>query len=207
MLYKKVYIASSRDIGKPCIDWAKQYLYGKAFKLTDDIDNCDIFISVLYDKLVSKDFIDRRNCFNFHPGILPDYRGSGAYSWVLINKEKETGVTLHKINENIDNGPIIDIQKTIIYESDTAETLYNRCMDILFQMFKTNLPKIIYNTYDTVSNNGGKVYYRRDLESAKDLTPIIKAFTFKGKESAFYFNNQGEKIYINLGEQDGPSIK
>lgn len=201
MSVKKVHIASSRFIGNTCRDWAALKLeqLESNYIITNNMDDCDVFISVLYDKLLSSDFIDgNRRCYNFHPGILPDYRGAGAYSWVLINKEKETGVTLHEIDYSIDSGPIIDIRKTLIYESDTAETLYDRCMALLFKMFQDRFLDIIYDSYQTRPNNGGKVYYRKDLEDAKDITNIVRAFTFSGKENAYYINSNGKKIYIKL---------
>lgn len=195
MYATKVHIASSRNIGNRCLLWASQHIpYG--FELSN-MDECDIFISTLYDKIVSKDFINSKiRCINFHPGILPYYRGSGAYSWSLINKEKYTGVTLHEIDHDIDHGAIIDIQKTEILPNDTAQSLYERCMDILFQMFKDNFIDILHGTYITVQNNGGPIYYRKDLEAAKDISHIIRAFTFENKESAYYYNKNGNKVYI-----------
>jgi len=196
---KKVCIASSREIGSRCTEWAKSNM-PDGFEL-GSIDNSEIFISTLYDTLIDKKFIEsKERCVNFHPGILPDYRGAGAYSWSLINKEKHTGVSLHVIDHNIDSGPIIQIRKTLIYPSDTSQSLYERCMDLLFDMFKKNFNKILKGTYKTKPNNGGNIYFRKDLEDAKDISHIIKAFTFENKESAYYYNKSGKKIYIQYGE-------
>ncbi len=133
----KIHIASSRDeeIGALCKEYARSAIPPK-FSLVEDPDDCDIFISILYDSLVSQDFISsKKRCINFHPGVLPDYRGSGAYSWALINKEKETGVTVHEMDCGIDSGAIIEVRKTIIYPGDTAESLFTRCMMLLYVMF------------------------------------------------------------------------
>jgi len=150
----KVHIASSRDIGKKCIFWANKNMPAN-FEMVG-LDDCEIFISIMYDKLLTKNFIDTKTrCVNFHPGILPDYRGSGAFSWSIINREKYTGISLHEIDYNIDSGPLININKTIIHPTDTAETLYNRCMDILFEMFKEYFNKILFGSYDIYPNIGG----------------------------------------------------
>ena len=92
----KVHIATSRpeEIGNRCRTYASHNL-PNGFELTDVPAECDVFISVLYDTLITEEFIAARRAYNFHPGILPDFRGAGAFSWALLNKEKETGITLH----------------------------------------------------------------------------------------------------------------
>jgi len=159
--------------------------------------NCQIFISVLYDTLLPKEFIDKRVCYNFHPGLLPDYRGSGAYSWALINKERETGITLHEIDYNIDSGPIITKRTTPITEHDTAGTLFDRSMDLLFQLFQDYFTRLLVGNYATVSYSGGHLYLKKDLQEAKDVSHIVRAFTFEDKESAYWYNSKNEKHYID----------
>ena len=194
---KKVHIASSRldEIGNRCWVWARDNT-PEGFELTEDMDECDIFISVLYDTLIPKIFIYNRRCYNFHPGLLPDYRGSGVYSWVLLNKEETTGVTLHEIDPDIDSGPIIGTGIIGVYEDDTAETLFTRSMDVLFGIFASHYRLLLSGDYVTQPNKGGKIYYRKDLEEAKDISHIIKAFTFEGKDTVYWIDSQGEKHYI-----------
>lgn len=195
----KVHLASSRpeQIGNFCREWADAHrnVHPEAFTWSN-ADDCDVFVSVLYDRIIPEEFIRGRRCYNFHPGILPSYRGSGVYSWVLINKEKETGVTLHEIDKDIDHGPIIDVSRTVICERDTAETLFHRCMNLLFRMFEFWFPKLLANDYITTPNIGGRLYLRRDLERAKDITHIIRAFEFTGKESAFWYDSTGHKHHV-----------
>lgn len=187
----RVSILSARPIGERCIAWAKENL-PEGVVLTDD--NPDVIISVMYDKLIDTTV----RAYNFHPGILPHYRGSGAYSWVLINGDVETGVTLHEIDGDIDHGAIIAITRFPVEPYDTAETLFKKAMDRLFEMFKKWFPYIINNQYDAIEQDKwrGRMYYRRDLEREKDLTRFAKAFSFEGKENAYYFNRRGERIEL-----------
>lgn len=61
---------------------------------------------------------------NYHPSLLPKYRGGSAMNWAIIGGEKETGVTIHQIDEGVDTGPII-IQKSVpIDPDDTLKSLY-----------------------------------------------------------------------------------
>lgn len=194
----KVHIASSRwdEIGRRCTEWALENML-EGFEAAKHPEDCDIFISVLYDKLITREFISTRRCYNFHPGLLPDYRGAGAYSWALINKEKETGVTLHEIDEDIDHGRIISqVYFDIKNYNNTAGGLFNEAMDTLYEMFQYRFPKLLTNDYVTKPNEGGHLYLREDLEVAKDITHIIRAFTFEGKESAYWVDGKGEKHYV-----------
>ena len=60
---------------------------------------------------------------NFHPGPN-NYRGSfGGLNFALLNNEKQFGVTAHLINENIDDGEIIECRKFNIYKSDCLDSL------------------------------------------------------------------------------------
>lgn len=195
----KVHIATAREIGLRCQKEAKKQLEkNKNYVYTDEMNESDIFISVLYDKILTKSFLADRSCYNFHPGILPDYRGSGAFTWSILNKEKETGVTLHRIDPDIDSGPLIEIRKFLIQEQDTAYSLFKKAEDTIFSMFKEWFPKLLDGQFEETpqTNLKGKIYYRKDLENAKNITHMVKAFHFPGKESLYYLNSEGKKIYI-----------
>lgn len=188
----QVHIATSRpdEIGTRCRDYAAANV-PDGFALTDDPEACDVFISVLYDTLLTPEFLEGRRCFNFHPGLLPDYRGAGAYSWAIINGESETGVTLHVIDQDIDHGPIIDRATTPISDCDTSHTLFVRSMDLLYELFRLWWPRLLSGDHPLRPNEGGHVYRRADLERQRDLTRFVRAFTFDGKPNAFFSDAAG----------------
>jgi len=177
-----------------CIAWAE----GLGYELVP-MDECDVFVSVMYDKLVSKQFLADRRSYNLHPGLLPEYRGSGAYSWAIINGERETGVTLHEIDEDIDHGNIIDRRTFEITRHDTAGSLFKKAEQMMFRMFTDWLTVLVdgdLTSYEQEESYSG-IYYRKELEREKNLTRYIRAFTFDGKESAYFIDSTGEKVYIH----------
>lgn len=196
---KKVFIATSRPIGEDCIRWARQNL-PPSFTLINDMEDSDIIISVLYEKLISGDILKGKTCFNFHPGILPEYRGAGAYSWSLINSEEKAGITLHLLDNGIDDGDIIEIREFLISSKDTAYSLCLRGTKLIYKMFKDWFEDLLKGNYEAhpQSNKNMGLYLRKDLHKAKDLTRYIRAFYFPGKEGAFYLNNSGDKVYLNF---------
>jgi len=65
-------------------------------------------------------------CINVHGSLLPKYRGKNTGFWVLLNQEKETGVTVHYMNEKIDDGEIILQKKIKIHPQETVNSLYKK---------------------------------------------------------------------------------
>ncbi|MDX1830055.1 MAG: phosphoribosylglycinamide formyltransferase [Lutibacter sp.] len=81
---------------------------------------------------------------NIHPALLPKYGGKGMYGMhvhkaVVENKEKESGITIHYVNKNYDEGNIIFQEKFEVLESDSAESVAQK-IHILEQ---DNFPKVI----------------------------------------------------------------
>lgn len=199
----KVHIATSRPIGEKCWNWAKENL-PDGVELSN-MQDCDIFISVMYDQLISEDFIAlKKKCFNFHPGILPQYRGAGAFSWAILNGDHTFGITLHEIDTSIDHGEIIAIWKADIESYDTAGSLYAKGEEIIFELFKAFFEKIVTGKYKTFpqDNASARMYFRKDLEKAKDITRIARAFAFPGKEQAYWKDAKGEKHYLSYEVPD-----
>ena len=67
---------------------------------------------------------------NLHGSLLPQYRGAAPINWVLINGEKETGVTTFKLQHEIDTGPILMQEKMSIGENEPAGELHDRMKEI-----------------------------------------------------------------------------
>jgi methionyl-tRNA formyltransferase len=109
--------------------------------------------------------------------------------------------------EFIDAGRIIDIKSFPISQDNTAEDIFNRCEDAIFSIFCNWLDKLCNSNFQYIQlgNNWKPIYYRKSLDQAKDLTHIVRAFTFKEKESAYYFTQDGRKVILDY--VDGPSIK
>ena len=90
--------------------------------------NADLAVVCSYCKRFPKEFLETTRCgfVNVHPALLPKYRGGNPYSHVIINGEKETGVTLHFMDENFDTGDIIVQKKIPVCKDETMGTLFNR---------------------------------------------------------------------------------
>jgi phosphoribosylglycinamide formyltransferase-1 len=85
---------------------------------------------------------------NIHPALLPKYGGKGMYGMnvhnaVIQNRELESGITIHYVNEEYDKGEIIMQETCIIDKEDTAETLAAKIRKLEFEYFPKAIEKII----------------------------------------------------------------
>ena len=71
-----------------------------------------------------------RGCINVHSGPLPRYRGQLPTFWVLYNRERETAVTVHYMNRDVDDGPIIAQRTVPIAGRETQASLMRRCKEV-----------------------------------------------------------------------------
>ena len=81
---------------------------------------------------------------NIHPALLPKYGGKGMYGMhvhkaVKENKETETGITIHYVNEDYDEGAIIFQAKTALNDADTPETIAQK----IHQLEQEHFPQVI----------------------------------------------------------------
>lgn len=106
--------------------------------------NPDYIFSFYYRNLLSKEILDIPSIgsFNLHGSLLPKYRGRAPINWVLVNGEKETGVTLHHMTEKPDDGDIVASKKVEIDKNDTALTLNKKMSNASFELLKETLPLI-----------------------------------------------------------------
>lgn len=193
----KVFIATARPIGEECIDYAKNNMLD-GFELCDNLEEANVVICVMYDKILSEDFIKNKRCYNFHGGLLPDYRGVGIFSWVIINGEKETGITLHELDAGLDTGPIISCKKFLVTEASTAHSLYTQGMNAMLQLFKEYFHKLLIEDYQAtpVQKKPNSLYTRKMLSDLQDITRLVRAFHFPEKEGLYYKNSEGTKTII-----------
>ena len=83
---------------------------------------------------------------NIHPALLPNYGGKGMYGIkvheaVIANKEKESGISIHYVNEHYDEGKIIFQATCLVEPDDTPESLAKKVHELEY----TYYPKVVDN--------------------------------------------------------------
>lgn len=89
----------------------------------------DIIFSIYMNQLIKADLINlpTKGTFNVHPALLPRHRGLFPYFWVIANRETETGVTIHWVDEKFDTGDLLLQEKLPVSPNDTITSLSYKC--------------------------------------------------------------------------------
>lgn len=105
---------------------------------------------------------------NIHPSLLPIYRGATPVQSAIISGDKETGVTIIKLDEEMDHGKILAQEKVMIRSNDTSESL----MDTLFRKGATivadKLPKYVSGDIKLYEQNHNAATYTKRLLKRED---------------------------------------
>lgn len=154
--FKVVLVLSNKKDAK-VLDRAKRLGVNNASFNRVDFSSSDIVLNILKenaDCVILAGFLWKLpeaivNAFpnkiiNIHPALLPKYGGKGMYGMhvheaVVANKEKESGITIHYVNENYDEGAIIFQESFEVLPTDTAEDVANKIHALEYK----NFPKII----------------------------------------------------------------
>jgi phosphoribosylglycinamide formyltransferase-1 len=99
-----------------------------------------------FPEIILKEYPNK--VINLHPALLPKYGGKGMYGHfvheaVVTNKEKKTGITIHYVNENYDEGAIIFQKSVPLSAEDTAETVANKIHLLEYKYFPKVIKKLL----------------------------------------------------------------
>ncbi|PVW15241.1 phosphoribosylglycinamide formyltransferase [Marixanthomonas spongiae] len=99
-----------------------------------------------FPEIILKEYPNK--VINIHPALLPKYGGKGMYGSyvhkaVIANKETETGITIHYVNEHYDEGAIIFQEKTALSAHETPETVAEKVHALEYEHFPKVIEKLL----------------------------------------------------------------
>ncbi|HTD99935.1 MAG TPA: methionyl-tRNA formyltransferase [Mucilaginibacter sp.] len=125
-----------------------------------------------------------RGTINLHASLLPQYRGAAPINWVLINGEKESGVTTFFLKHDIDTGDILFTEKVTLTGNETAGELHDRLM------YKG--AGLLVKTVKGVESNRYSEHPQAELSAGAELKHAPKIFK---EDCLIDFNQPAEKVY------------
>ena len=143
--------------------------------------NADIAIVVAYGQIIPKEILTltKKGFINIHASLLPKWRGPAPIQRSIMNLDKQTGISIMKINEKLDTGPVCNSYKLDIMDNDNAETISEKLSALAAE-------KIIDNIDDILEDN---LEFKGQLH--EDATYANKIEKFEGKID---WNNSAESI-------------
>jgi methionyl-tRNA formyltransferase len=124
------------------------------------------YVVVAYGKILPKRLLDVPpfGGVNVHGSILPSYRGASPISAAIAAGEKETGVTIMKMDEKMDEGPTFDTKRIAIDDEDTTESLSRKLSDIAADMIAPTLKLYLEGNLQSVPQDHSKASYTKILD-------------------------------------------
>lgn len=134
-----------------------------------EIENL-IFISLEFDKLIKPKLFKSKYLYNIHFSLLPAYKGMYTSIMPILYNENKTGVTLHKIDEGIDTGEIIDQLFFEINDIVNSFEIYMSYLQYSFTLFQKNIQNILENNITSKKQSAvGSSYYSKKTIDFKNI--------------------------------------
>jgi len=175
-----------------------------------------LIYSFSYRHLIPASVLDLApvGAFNLHPSLLPAYRGRAPVNWVLVNGERETGVTLHYMVARADAGDIVGQRVVAIDDGDNALTLYRKLVPLGVDLVEEMHTKVVAGNAPrrTMDISKGSYFGRRKPEDgridwrwpARRIFNLVRAVTHP-YPGAFCFVS-GRKLFLweaKIGAESG----
>ncbi len=150
--------------------------------------NPDLIVVAAYSQIIPNDIlkIPKYGCLNIHPSLLPRWRGPSPIQFAILNGDDKTGVTIIKMTEEIDAGPILRQKEIKIEEKETYTTLHNKLGKLGGNLLIETIPKLINNEIEVINQDESKSTYSKFLKkedgkidwkkSAREIERQIRAF-------------------------------
>lgn len=98
------------------------------------LGDCDahIGLTIAFGQKLGRELLSlfSGGCINLHASLLPKYRGAAPINWAIVRGEERTGVTVFRLVERMDAGPILTVRETAIRPRETAAELHDRLADL-----------------------------------------------------------------------------
>ena len=196
----------------------------------------DLAIVVAYGQIIPKNFLNltKKGFINIHASILPKWRGAAPIQRSIMNLDKETGISIMKITEELDTGPVCNIYKIDLEKNLNANDISEKLSLLAAEKILDNIDDIINEKAKFIEQDHSKATYASKIQKAEGkidwnesaqniigkingLYPIPSAFfTFKGErykilkgEIGNSIGNPGEVVsdYLEVACGNKQSIK
>lgn len=139
------------------------------FKLFEEFKkvNADIGIVAAYGKLIPPEIFNlpKHSTINIHPSLLPKYRGPTPIQTTLINGDTETGVTILKVDEEMDHGEIISSADCQILNLDNYKSLHDKLARLGTKLLIKTLPDYLSGKIKSAPQNHSKAIFTKKFTS------------------------------------------
>src|SRR3989344_6865189 len=148
----------------------------------------DLAVIAAYGKILPKEILEipSYGFINIHPSLLPKYRGASPIQYAILKGDKKTGVTIMKIDEKMDHGPILEKSEIQISKSETYETLSKKLAKLGAELLIKIIPDYVLGKIKPVEQEHKKATYTKIIKkedgkinwskSAEEIERMTRAY-------------------------------
>ena len=182
--------------------------------------NPDVIVVVAFGQILSKEILDmpKYGCVNVHASLLPKYRGASPIQWAVIDGCEYSGVTTMMMNEGIDTGDILLVEKVKLDSKETGGSLFDKLSGVGAALLVKTLDELEKGTVKPVKQNETEATHVKMLDKSfgnidfsmeaarierliRGLNPWPSAFThFNGKLLKIWDADVCDDVVCESGE-------
>ena len=135
------------------------------YKFLEEL-NADLGVVVAYGQLIPKNFLNltKKGFINIHASILPYWRGAAPIQRSIMNLDSETGISIMKISEELDSGPISNIYKININHNDNAQEISENLSILAANKILDNIDDILEGKAKFIPQDHSKATYAKKID-------------------------------------------
>ena len=128
--------------------------------------NADLAVVVAYGQIIPKEFLNltKKGFINIHASILPAWRGAAPIQRSIMNLDKETGITIMKIAEQLDSGPIYNTYKINLENNLNAQDISEQLSSLAAEKILDNIDNILDDKAKFIEQNHAQATYASKIQ-------------------------------------------
>ena len=171
--------------------------------------NADLAIVVAYGQIIPREFLNltKKGFINIHASLLPKWRGAAPIQRSIINLDRETGISIMKIAEQLDTGPVCNAYKIDLDNNLNASDVADKLSLIAAEKILDNIDNILEDKVKFIDQDHSKATYASKIQKAEgEINWNNSAQKINGKINGLYpvpgafFIYKGERYKILKGE-------
>jgi methionyl-tRNA formyltransferase len=129
----------------------------------------DLVIVVAYGQIIPKEFLNlaKKGFINIHASLLPKWRGAAPIQRSIMNLEKETGISIMKIGEKLDTGPVCNSYRVEIKDNDNAEIISTKLSILASEKIIENIDNILEDKLTFKEQDDSKATYASKIKKSE----------------------------------------
>ena len=177
--------------------------------------DADLAIVVAYGQIIPKEFLTftKKGFVNIHASILPKWRGAAPIQRSIMNLDKETGISIMKIREQLDTGPVCNVYKINIENNLNAEDVSEKLSSLAAEKILDNIDDVYENKANFIEQDHSSATYALKIQKSEgqinwkdDAKIIIGRINGLYPAPGAYFMFHGERYKIlkaEIGQAQG----